>query len=443
MLLFEVFLINTEGRRDRRIRSAAAPACPGPLVWSAHRESTDRNRQGTPWHSAARCPRADCPAPRRTRRCAHPPRRPGTLRGTSGPRAAQRAPAVEQRRLAARQLLRPASMLQPPVCANARNSSSASRRPSMTAPDHARASCRSGCSAASSLAFAASFNARSAASRPTVACSARTSASAACNAAPSRAVTPRASNGSSWPASDRQVRKLREERSGKQIPVHQPMIQEGQRQPFRIGFKPQRQLRQLHRQRIAIHAIQAIAPRPDAGRWRERGSATRRYRRPRSPGLADRPAMRGPDRAGPPPVPATLRRAPTTARGRLGAACSAAASAAVACVSQSRQAAYSASPRNRHASTRKCPLPVAGSTTLSDRMPAGLGSSSGLRAATAVAQRLPHQEAHEFMRRVVRTGRLAAEPHAQIEAARRRYPACEPRCRDRLSLRRRRRPHRR
>ena len=92
VLVLEVLLIDAERSGGRRIGEQARLLGLGlAAVWERS-EWRDRSRQETPWRSAARCPKGDCPVPRRSRRCGRRKRRAGTPPGRSGPRAARAFP---------------------------------------------------------------------------------------------------------------------------------------------------------------------------------------------------------------------------------------------------------------------------------------------------------------------------------------------------------------
>ena len=229
---------------------------------------------------------AGCSARRRSRRSAHPSDRAGIPRGMSGPTGTRNflLPAASPGG-------RSAWLGQVPVSATTRtsadHSSSASRAPSIAAPDHAWANCRSGCNATSSRTLAPSFNARSAASRPTPASSARNSAIAIVSAPRSRVITPRASKGSSRhrrlaesPVARRTARQSNRrpptddrEMSAAGLPCTIPATTTALPTPPPTDCGPRHK---------------GNARRPAAGRWRARDRATDRYLRLRWRGSADR-----------------------------------------------------------------------------------------------------------------------------------------------------------
>ena len=105
--------------------------------------------------------------------------------------------------------------------------------------------------------------------------------SAAFSASLSRAPTSCASNGSSALPPTGSVAIAAKNGSAERIAVHQPVIEECQRQSLGVGLQPQRQLCQLDGQAVAIHAIQAMhGDQPSADRQRTglRHAARRRPR---------------------------------------------------------------------------------------------------------------------------------------------------------------------
>ena len=164
------------------------------------------------------------------------------------------------------------------------------------------------------------------------------------------------------------------------------MIEERQRQPFGIRLKPQRQLRQFHRQRVAIHAIQTMhrhqppADRQCSGWCKPLGRVTGEVglqhrvdtRQPRTRGFIAQPAGRVQRVA---QKPAGLDQKMPTAHGGIDDA-----------KTQQRARVGGVVRAGRR-----------------DQRP----------------QRLPHQKTHQGVRRVIRSGAFAPRPGPKEKAARR------------------------